>query len=314
VYDIALSVAACLRAGTRVDVAWPVRAHGFSARDRNEALALTPGGGRIGAVASGAANDQLSDLAGRGGAGRLVHLTVAEFEAQLAGLSGGGDLDCLLVPATELPAGLWDRLRQRDPVCLLTRLDGDRVTGIELYDQDTVAQAGEEAARLFGRAISDNAVTAEAVVTVFYPVPKLLIVGRSPIADALRANAELLGWQAEVVGEPGVATGVIAGLSALDAVVVAAHDLELAGPALEAALASSAGYLGGLGSRHMQQARADWLAYRGITDLTRLNGPAGLDIGARTPAEIAVSILAEALAVRSGRAAASLRDGRAAQH
>ncbi len=305
-YDIALSVAACLRAGTRVDVAWPVRAQGFASREPNEALALTPGGGRIGAVASGAANGQLSDLAIQGGGGRLVHLSIAEFEAQLAGLSRGGELDCLLAPATDLPAELWDRLRDRQSVCLVARLDGDRVTGVELYGPDTVAQAGEEAAQLLGRGISGAVVTPEAVVTVFCPVPKLLIVGHGAIVDALRANAELLGWQVEVAGERGVATGVIAGLSPLDAVVVAAHDLELAGPALEAALASSAGYLGGLGSRRMQQTRADWLAYRGVTDLSRLHRPAGLDIGARTPAEIAVSILAEALAVRSGRAVPAL--------
>jgi xanthine dehydrogenase accessory factor len=62
-----------------------------------------------------------------------------------------------------------------------------------------------------------------------------------------------------------------------------------------------------LGSRRTQQARADWLAYRGITDLDRVHGPAGLDIGANTPPEIAVSILAEAMAVGAKTAAGPLR-------
>jgi xanthine dehydrogenase accessory factor len=51
-----------------------------------------------------------------------------------------------------------------------------------------------------------------------------------------------------------------------------------------------------MGARKMQENRADWLAYRGVTDLTRVHGPAGLDIGANTPGEIAVSIVAEAIA------------------
>ena len=82
----------------------------------------------------------------------------------------------------------------------------------------------------------------------------------------------------------------------------------MAGPALRAALAGEVGYIGALGSRRTQQSRADWLAYRGITDLDRVHGPAGLDIGANTPAEIAVSIIAEALAVASGEERGSLRE------
>ena len=306
-YEIALSVSACLRAGTRVDVAWAVQTRGFSARDKNEALAITPGGGRIGSVLSGSLNDQLADLAERGATGRLVDLHVGDLDAELAGLACGGDARCLLVPATDLPAGLWELLRERAPAGLVTRLDGDLVVETALFDQDTIADGGEEAAHLFGRGLSDTIVAADQVTTVLWPVAKLVIVGGGAIADALVRAASLLGWQTQVVADISAATGVIAGLAAMDKLVVISHDVELAGPALAAALGSPVGYIGALGSRRTQQNRADWLAYRGVTDLERVHGPAGLDIGATTPAEIAVSIVAEALAVKANASAASLK-------
>jgi xanthine dehydrogenase accessory factor len=282
VYEIALSVAACLRAGTKVDVAWAVEAAPeLGARDRSEALAITPGGGRVGAVLAGALNDQLADLSYNGGAGRIVHLRVGDLDARLAGLPSGGSATCLLVPATDLPAELWDRLRRREPVGVLTRLDGDQVVGITLVD------AG-----------SNSPETPGQVLTVLRPVPKLVIAGAGPIAEALQAAAALLDWHTQIVTDASSARGLIAVLAALDKLVVLGHDDELTGAALEAALAGDVGYIGSLGSRRMQEARADWLAYRGVTDLGRVHGPAGLDIGAETPAEIAVSVLAEALAVR----------------
>jgi xanthine dehydrogenase accessory factor len=314
VYDIALSVAACLRAGTRVDVAWAVQSHGFSARDPNEALAITPGGGRIGNLLQGAANETLAEMAGHGRSGHLIPVAIGDVDAQLAGLACGGHARCLLVDATQLPAPLWDRLRDRDPVCLVARLDGDRVTSVELYDRDTIAAAGEEAARLFNRGASDALITDDAVITVRWPVPKLVIVGAGSVVDALKANAELLGWQVQTANDASAATGLIAGLAVLDNIVVVSHDLELAGTALAAALGGGAGYIGALGSRRTQETRADWLAYRGITDLSRIHGPAGLDIGSRTPPEIAVAILAEALAVRSGAAVTSLKERSGAMH
>jgi xanthine dehydrogenase accessory factor len=307
VYEIALSVSACLRAGTQVDVAWAVQTRGFSARDKNEALAITPGGGRIGAVGSGALNGQLADLAGRGATGRLVDLHVGDLDAELAGLSCGGDARCLLMPATALPSGLWERLRERAPVALVSRLDGDQVVDTALFDQETIAEAGEEAAQLFGRGVSDAVVADDQVTTVLWPVAKLVIVGGGAIADALSRAAGLLEWQTQVVADVSSATGVIAGLAAMDKLVVLSHDVELAGPALAAALDCPVGYIGALGSRRTQQNRADWLAYRGVTDLERVHGPAGLDIGANTPAEIAVSIVAEALAVKSKANAVSLK-------
>jgi xanthine dehydrogenase accessory factor len=308
VYEIALSVSACLRAGTRVDVAWAIGTQGFSTRDKSEALAITPGGGRIGSLLSGSVNDQLADLSERGMTRRIVDLHVGDLEAELAGLSCGGDARCVLVPAADLPEGLWERLRERDPVCVVLRVDGDQVLDIATFGPGTIGEAGEAAAQLFNRGTSDTLVTPDAVITALWPVPKLAIIGGGGIADALVAAADLLGWRTEVTTEVGVATGVIAGLSILDKVVVLSHDNELAGPALAAALAGQVGYIGALGSRRTQESRADWLAYRGITDLDRVHGPAGLDIGASAPAEIAVSIVAEALAVASGKPVAALRD------
>jgi xanthine dehydrogenase accessory factor len=308
VYEIALTVEACLRAGTQVDVAWAVQSQGFSSVDWSEALAITPGGGRVGTVMSGSLNEQLADLATQGKTGRLVRVRASDVDALVVGLSCGGDATCLLLPASDLPADLWQRLRDREPVALVTRMDGEKVVGTDLFTAETVELAGEDVAQLFGRAASAATVTDDAVVTVLWPVPKLVIVGSGAIADALTASADLLGWRTQITTEAPTATGLVAGLATLDKLVVLSHDDELAGPVLAAALKGTVGYIGALGSRRTQQARADWLAYRGVTDLSRVHGPAGLAIGANTPAEIAVSIVAEALAVRAGSAAGSLRE------
>ena len=98
------------------------------------------------------------------------------------------------------------------------------------------------------------------------------------------------------------------------AVVVLTHDDKFDIPALAAALRSEAFYVGALGSRGAQAKRRERLVEAGLgaAELERLRGPAGLDIGAESPAETAVSILAEALALRAGRAGGPLRASRRA--
>jgi xanthine dehydrogenase accessory factor len=305
-YDIASSVAAWLGSDTRVDVAWVVQTKGFSSRERAEALAITPGGGRVGVLMGGSLNDQVTELVGSGISRRVIDLDVGEGDALAAGLSCGGNARCLIVPATDLPSELWQRLRDREPVCLVTRLDGDDVVATTMFTPEMIATAGDDAARLFRRGASDTAVVADTVVTALWPVPKLVIVGAGAIAEALEAMANVLGWQT-IIGDDAASTAM-ADLAVLDNVVVISHDLDVGGSALAAALSSSAGYIGAIGSRGTQQARAGWLADRGITDLSRIHGPAGLDVGAGTPPEIAVSIIAEALAVKSGLRPVSLRE------
>jgi xanthine dehydrogenase accessory factor len=296
VYDISVSVAACLRSGTRADVAWLVEATGLQVEDWGEAELLTPGGGRIGSLLGGALDGILVDHAGKGNRGRLLSTEIADIDALIAGLAHGGGARCVIAPAEQFPADLWDLLDRRSAVCLVCRLDGDEVQSIEVHTADS---APEEARRMLAEGRSASAVTGSEVITVLHPVPRLVVVGSTPVAHALGPLADSMGWRPQVVSDAASATGLIATLSPLDSVVVASHDLEIAGGALMAALDSRAGYIGSVGSRRMQENRADWLAYRGVTDLTRVHGPAGLDIGAETPGEIAVSILAEAIAQRA---------------
>lgn len=299
-YGVALTVLACLRSGTRADVAWLVEAEGLTVADWSDAVVFTPGGGRIGGMAGGALDGQLADQAGRRDAGRLIDIEVSEIDALIAGLPSSGSARCLLVPAERLPEGLWDLAIAREPICLVCTVQGDEVVDISLHTTGTVVDGGETVERLFAAGKSGSAVTGDQVVSVFRAVPQLVAVGDTDVAAALVELASRIGWNARVAADSGSATGMIAMLSGQDKVVVTAHELELAGAALMAALESDVGYIGALGARRMQENRADWLAYRGITDLSRIHGPAGLDIGADTPGEIAVSILAEAIAENAG--------------
>ncbi|WP_162529695.1 XdhC family protein [Nocardioides caldifontis] len=139
----------------------------------------------------------------------------------------------------------------------------------------------------------------------------LLVVGDGPVSEALVAMTGVLGWR------PTVATTlpeVEAALPSVRAVVVTSHDEEVDAAAIARALDAGVDYLGGMGSRPTQARRRAWLLDHGVTEerLASVRGPAGLDIGADGPAEIALSILAEALAVLRGvevTGAISDRDG-----
>ncbi len=299
-YGVALTVLACLRSGTRADVAWLVEAEGLPVTDWSDAVVFTPGGGRIGGLAGGAVDGQLADEAGRRDVGRLVDIEVSEIDALIAGLSSAGSARCLLVPADTLPRELWDLAVAREPICLICNVEGGEVGDVSVYTTATAAGGGEIVEGLFAAGKSGSTVTGDQVISVFRAVPQLVVVGDTDVATALVELASRIGWNARLAADSGSATGMIATLSGQDKVVVTAHDLEFAGTALKAALESDAGYIGAMGARRMQENRADWLAYRGVTDLSRIHGPAGLDIGAETPAEIAVSILAEAIAENAG--------------
>ena len=137
---------------------------------------------------------------------------------------------------------------------------------------------------------------------------RLLVVGDGPVSDALASLAAVLGWDTVVAG---TTAEVASALPTATAVVVTSHHDELDAPSIAAALAAGPTYVAAMGSRRTQARRREWLVGHGVSeaDLEALHAPAGLDIGADTPPEIALSILAELVAtVRGVTGAGSLSD------
>jgi len=139
---------------------------------------------------------------------------------------------------------------------------------------------------------------------------RVVIVGTAgPIGDALARQVELLGWTPVTTSGVEESVASIGELGADDAVVVLEHQHAISTPVLAAALRGNIGYVGAIGSRRMQAARVSSLQRADVSDdeLAALHCPSGLDLGAATPAESAVSIVAEVVATRTGRDPVPLR-------
>jgi xanthine dehydrogenase accessory factor len=164
---------------------------------------------------------------------------------------------------------------------------------------------------------------------VYGPPPRLFVYGAVDTAEALCAAARLLGWHT-IVADARQRFATAERVPSADellvewpdgalaqvrpdtgtAIFVLTHDDKFDVPLLAAAVRTDAFYIGALGSRRNQARRREVLRDEGLTDeeLARISGPAGLDIGAESPAETALSMLAEALAVRAGREGGRLQD------
>jgi xanthine dehydrogenase accessory factor len=170
----------------------------------------------------------------------------------------------------------------------------------------------QDVPRLFARGSNATALITMDDVSVatvaLWPPTNLLVIGDGSIASALADAARLLGWGSTVTNDAASAVEMAGSLTESDAAVVLSHDRTVDVPTLAALLSGRVGYIGGLGSRGTQMARREGLIERGVTagQLARIHGPAGLDIDAHTPAEIAVSIVAEVLASRSGSSGGSI--------
>ncbi len=283
-YGIALSVAACLRGGTRVDVAWSLDPEQVPTFDPTDAVAITPGGGRLGSLLGGALDSRLVELSLTGAnEARVVTCELDGIESSALGVPQGTVVRIVFAPAEVLPEEMWEPLLEREPVAIVAAKEDDRLSEIRF-----VAPQGSTGFSLDDEQLSAN----------WAPTPSLVLFGGGPMADALSHAAGFVGWSVDRVSGADHAIGVAANLSAIDGIVVMGHDTEAVGRVLQAALGSRVGYIGSIGPSSLQEARGDWLAFRGVTDTGRVHGPAGFPIGARTPEEVAVSVVCEMLSVR----------------
>ncbi len=174
-------------------------------------------------------------------------------------------------------------------------------------------------------------------VESFAPPPRMVIFGAVDFTAALVRAAKVLGYRVTVCdARPIFATKhrfpqadeVVndwpdrylaahgTDLGPRDAVCVLTHDSKFDVPAITSAVKTNVGYIGAMGSRRTTDTRNVRLIEAGMSpdQLARIMGPIGIDIGARTPEETAIAIVAEIIAVRTGRPVSSLRDGDGAIH
>jgi xanthine dehydrogenase accessory factor len=313
--------------GERVALARVVATRRSAPRPVGSKLAVTASGELAGSVSGGCVESDVVEAAQeilRGGEPRLLTYGISDDLALTVGLPCGGEIDIWVdEPDQELLARLEQIVREERYAVVLTDLeDGSQrlVVAGEDPQADELIRGGHS--RVVE--LDDRRVFAD----VFGPPPRLFVYGAVDTAEALCAAAKAIGWRtvvADARGRFATAERVPSADEVLvawpeealervqpdhaTAIVVLTHDDKFDLPLLTAALGTDAFYIGALGSRRNQERRRERLLEVGVDEeaADRIRGPAGLDIGAHTPAETAVSMLAEILAIRAGREGGPLK-------
>lgn len=298
------------RSGRGAALATVIETWGSAPRQAGSQLVVSGAGEIMGSVSGGCvegavvseALDALGD-----GAPRLLQYGVSDEDAFAVGLACGGTIRILLEPVgPALPEAMLETIVKaraaRRPVAYGIHPEG--------WARRLLAPAdAPERFRLDRSGMEESG----EFIALFNPPLRLLVVGAVHIAQALLPMARLAGYDPvlidprEAFGSPLRFPGetilhdwpdeALAGLGidARTAIVTLTHDAKLDDPAIMAALSSEAFYLGCLGSKRTHAKRLERLAAAGVdaAAVARIHAPVGLDIGARSPAEIAVSILAQ---------------------
>lgn len=290
----------------------------------DDAFAGSVSGGCVEADVIAEAAEVLAD-----GRARVLSFGVADETAWAAGLPCGGNMRVLVQRLTREGDGreintIIYALRRRLPLVVATQLaDGRR----QLVRDDAEVTANDPPGEVVAQALRDGAsrllVTerGEVFVHALMPRPRVVIVGATHIAQELCALARITGYEATVVdprsafatperfpGTPIIAEWPEEALARIapdraTAIVVVAHIAHIDDQALIAALRSHVRYVGALGSKRNHAKRTARLAAAGFSreEIARIHAPVGLDIGARTPAEIAISVMAEIIQAFRGK-------------
>jgi xanthine dehydrogenase accessory factor len=291
-------------------------------------LIVSETGELAGSVSGGCVESEVVEAAREvlaGGEGRLLTFGISDELALTVGLPCGGEID---VWVDEPDPQLLDELTQ------VVRDDRRAVSFVDLDDgtERLVREGDDDIADELIRSGHSKIVELDGrrvFADVFGPPPRLFVYGAIDTADALCAAAKAIGWRTVVADArsrfatkerlPNADEVIVAwpeeALAQVQpdhttAVLVLTHDDKFDLPLLTGALETDAYYIGLIGSRRNQERRRELLREAGLdeSELDRINGPAGLDIGAHTPAETALSMVAEILAVRAGREGGRLRN------
>ena len=301
-------------------------------------MAVNEAGRMAGAVSGGCVEGQVVQVAEgilRGDAPQLLEYGIADEDAWDVGLPCGGEISIWV--ETYDDGGLEGRFRElglqggRGALTtlmegadvgakLLLLEDGTREGSLGDPELDEAAVARAAAAMWSERSELYEQDGQTLFVDVVAPPPRLIIFGAVDFAAQLAAAAKLAGWRAFVVDPrkrfatadrfpeaerviaawPDKALDELGGIDRATLIAVLTHDPKLDDAVLKIALRSDAQYIGAMGSRRAQEKRRERLLAEGLTDeeLGRLAAPIGLDIGALTAAETAISIMGEITAVR----------------
>lgn len=336
VLEIADRLLARLDAGATLVVATVVAIDGSAPRTIGTSMAWD-GREVIGSIAGGCVEGAVVEVAERvldDGRARTVEFGVSDETAMSVGLSCGGALriHLELLRPMDAATGILRDAAAGVATGLVTVLRGDRPA-------DDPRLAAELASRVAigepGLIVVDcEGAQVEAFVDVAVPPARFVIVGAMEYSAALAAAATAIGYAVTVCDPrelfttstrfPGASLSIEwppeyltrTGLDERSVVALLSHDDRFDADALLVALRGPAFYVGAMGSRLTHARRVEALRSLGATEheLARLHSPIGLDLGASTPAETAVSILAEVLAARSSSGRAPLRDRSGAIH